>query len=65
MSVCILQGVVTYMSPVKALATGIRFLTGKNCACMIAPSKVLDRLIFYGSKVRLQPHILGPLIFIV
>ena len=30
--------------------------------CLIVPSKALDHLIFYGSKVRLQLYILGPLL---
>ena len=30
---------------------------------LITPSKALDHLISYGSKVRLQPHVLGSLIF--
>ena len=53
------QGVVTYMSPVEALATVIKFFDRQK-VCLIAwlfPSEALDRLISRGSKVTLQPHI--------
>ena len=42
---CVLQGVVTYMSPVEVFATGIKIFDRQK-VCLIAPS--LDLLIFTG-----------------
>ena len=50
----------------KRLRPGSRFLIGKSVLDrLITPCKALDRLIFYGSKVKLQPRVLDPLIFAV
>ena len=58
--------VASYLSPVEAFATRIKiFDRQKVFGCLIVPSEALDRLIFNGSKVKLQPRILDPLIFIV
>ena len=53
------------MSPVEAFATGIKTFQEFVLDRLIVPSKALDRLIFYGSKVNLQPRVLDPLIFAV
>ena len=52
------------MLPVEAFATGIKIFDWQKSVldCLIVPSKALDHLIFYGSKVRLQLYILGPLL---
>ena len=44
---CVLQGVVTYMSPVEVFATRIKIFDRQK-VCLIAPSKTLDLLIFTG-----------------
>ena len=60
------QGVVTYMSPVEAFVTRIKILIRKSVLdCLIVPSKALDRLIFYWSKVKLKLRVLDLLIFAV
>ena len=45
--------------PVEAFATGIKIFDWQKSVldCLIVPSKALDHLIFYGSKVRLQLHV--------
>ena len=43
------QGVVTYMSPVEAFATAIKFFDRQK-VCLIAPPEALDRLIFNGQR---------------
>ena len=52
------------MLPVEAFATGIKIFDWQKSVldCLIVPSKALDHLIFYGSKVRLQLCFLGPLL---
>ena len=51
------QRVVTYMSPVEGLAKVIKILICKDCVWSF-PSEAVDCLIFNGSKVKLQLHIL-------
>ena len=58
------QGLVTSKSPIEALQLRLRFLISKKM-CLIAWLSLLKLLItrfFYGSKVRLQLCILGPLL---
>ena len=53
------QGVVTYMPPVEAFATGIKVFDRQK-VCLITrsfPFKAIAHLIFEGSKVKLQPHV--------
>ena len=45
---------ITCMSPVEAFVNEIKIFDWQK-VCLIAPSKALDCLIFYGSKVQLQP----------
>ena len=47
-----------------AFATRIKIFDQIN-VCLTVPSKVLDRLISYRSKVELEPCVLGPSIFAV
>ena len=55
------QGVVTYVLPFDAFATRIKIFDQIHVkVCLIFPSKVLDCLIFCGSKVELEPRALGP-----
>lgn len=62
------KGVITYMSHVEVLINEkcARSLDVQLLDCLIVrsfSSGGLDRLIFSSSKVKLQPHILDPLIF--
>ena len=50
------------MSSVEAFVTRIKIF-GWQKVDLIVPSKVLNRLIFYRSKVKLQPHVFDSLIF--
>ena len=51
------------MSPAESFATNQNFGSAKEVLDrLIVPSKALDRLICCGSKVRLQPCFLAPLI---
>ena len=52
------------MLPFDAFATRIKIFDQIN-VCLTVPSKVLDCLISYGSKVELEPYVLGLLIFAV
>ena len=54
------------MMPIQAFVTGIKVVLQK--ACLISSlfsSEVLECLIFKGSKVKLQPCVLDPLILAV
>ena len=60
------QGVVSYVACWSVCNRDQDFWSAKSVLDhLIIPSKTPDRLIFHGSKVRLQLHILDPLIFAV
>ena len=52
------------MSPVEVFVTRIKIFDLQK-VCLIVSSKARDRLIFYGSKVKLEPPYVDPLIFSV
>ena len=55
---------ITCMSSVETFAIEIKIFDWQK-VCLIIPSKALDCLIFYGSKVQLQPCVFDPLIFTI
>ena len=52
------------MLPVEAFAIGIKIIDRQK-VCLIASSSLLQLLIFYGSKVEMEPCIFDSLIFAV
>ena len=54
----LLQGVITFMSPVEVFMTAIKFFDGQK-VCLVALSFPSELLItFQGSKVKLQLRVL-------